>query len=173
MDREPLRRFLGSLYNDFRTARMNQIYYGQRLERHKRLNFCLEVWIAIGTSGTSITAWPLWQYETGKLTWAVIAGASTVLAIIKPLLGWTADIARLGRLFAGHGDVAFDLDRAIQKVRQATDVTSEIERIADAARERMGKLGPDDDPRPNEKIRRLAFDQVNREVPPSSLWMPK
>ena len=150
MDQEPLRRLLCSLYNDFRTARMNQIYYGERLERQKRRNFCLEVAIAVGTSGTSVSAWPLWQTDIGTLGWALLAGTSTVLAIIKPLLGWTADIARLGRLFAGHGDVAFDLDRVIQKIREEGRLTAEVAQTADAARERMVNLGPDDDPRPNE-----------------------
>lgn len=173
MDSALLRSFLSALYNDFRTARMNQIYYGERLARQKRRNFCLELMIAIGTSGTSVSAWPLWQTNGGRLAWASLAGLSTVLAIIKPLLGWTDEIGRLSRLFAGHGEVAFDLDRVIHKVRQETCVTPEIEGTVDAARERMGKLSPDDDPRPDEKIRRVAFDQVNCEIPQSSLWMPK
>ncbi len=40
------------------------------------------------------------------------------------------------------------------------------------ALERRNALAPDDDPNPNKKLSRKCFEEVNKIIPPDTLWMP-
>lgn len=164
--------FLNELYDQYRTAMLNRIYYGTRLANFKRWNLAHEIAIAIGTS-SALAAWAIWKTDTGGKVWAIITGLATILAILKPILQLSKQIERYSKLFAGHGDVLFDLEALIRKVRSTKEVTKEMENNFNQALSRIKTLAPQDYPKPSRELLNRCYAEVNKQVPANSLWIPK
>jgi len=171
-DMSILSSFLSELYDQYRTAMLNRIYYGARLANFKRWNLAHEIAIAIGTS-SALAAWAIWQTDTGVKVWAIITGLAAILSILKPILQISKQIERYSKLFAGHGDVLFDLEALIIKVRNTKEITKEIENIFKQSLSRIKTLAPQDDPKPIRKLLNQCYAEVNKQVPADSLWIPK
>ena len=86
------------------------------LDEVRRLNTRLEVAIALGTSA-AIASWAIWKTGSGEYAWLVISGLATLLAVIKPIINLPKQIERYSKLFVGHGDAQFDLERIAQQVK--------------------------------------------------------
>jgi hypothetical protein len=84
-DSDALYEHLLRVYDDYRTARMNQKYYARRLSTYKRLNLTFEGALGVGTSGT-IGSLAIWQTAIGTFAWALIAGATAIIAVLKPII---------------------------------------------------------------------------------------
>lgn len=83
-----------NVYDSLRTISLNDKYYSRRIVFYDRINFWLEIIIAISTS-TSIAKFAIWKTETGSLIWTLIAGLAVLLAIIKPFMKLTDRIKRI------------------------------------------------------------------------------
>src|ERR1044072_8967941 len=76
-----------NIHNEFRTALLNSKYYGWRLDRCQKINRAIEIVIAVGaTTGTGIAGFAIKKNGAGAAAWAVISGASVVLATLKPIV---------------------------------------------------------------------------------------
>ena len=159
------------LYDKYRTAMLNRKYYGIRLSNFQKTNLWIEISIAIGTS-SALGSWAIWKDGYGVFAWAIIAGFSAVLAVIKPLLQLSKQIERYSKLFAGHSDVLFDFETLIDKVRRIENFTEDMEQTYERALERLRILAPQDDPKPSLKLLKYCYQEVNRQIPPEHLWMP-
>lgn len=169
--RDEARIFLRHLYDAYRTARMNRLYYGWRLTALKRWNLGFEISIALASSAV-VAAWGIWRVGAGQLAWNAVAGIGALLALVKPFLQLAERIERYGRLYAGHGDVCFDLERVVERVAETHLVVPEHRAAYDACGERTRKLAPEDEPNPRPRVLRRAYEQVKREIPAAGLWMP-
>lgn len=162
---------LKDLYNKYRTALMNREYYGCRLAQVRKKNRNLEIAIAIGTS-SAVASWAVWRDSAGELIWALVTAIATVLAIIKPFINYPKDIERYSKLFVGHGDVYFDLDRIVNSVRQNGGFEAEVLTAYEESIERIKELAAHDDPEPDEGLLRKCYTEVNERIPAHSLWTP-
>ena len=109
---------LRDLYDEYRTALMNREYYSCRLASVRTQNRILEIIIAVGTS-SAVASWTIWQTE--EVVWTSIAAVVTLLTIVKPIIDYPKSIERYSKLFVGHGDVYYDLDRVVKRVRRMED----------------------------------------------------
>lgn len=173
MDTSELRRFLTDLYRHYRTARMNRLYYGWRLDRLKRWNRVFEIAIALFGGSSALAGWRLWGSEMGSVVWGILAGIATLLSVLKPILRHSQEIERYSRLYTGHGDVYYDLRQVVETAIRCHGVPDGLRLLHDSALERIKKLAVEDDPDPDPRLLRRAFDQVNRENPPGPLWLPE
>ena len=170
-DAHALRERLKDLYRTLRTTAMNREIYGCRLESARSWNFRLELAIAIGTSA-AIASWAIWQDGRGEHAWLVISGVATILAIAKPLINFPKQIERYSKLFVGHSDALFDLDRLVQDARADMGLAPDYDERYRDVLDRLQKLVGDDDPRPNKKLVRECYDMINRRYPAESFWLP-
>lgn len=168
---QQLRERLLQLYRTYRTASLNRKYYACRLITYRRWNLALEIALALGTSGT-IGAWAIWTVGYGKYAWAAIAGLAAILALLKPILALPKQIERYTKLFAGYSDLFYDLEQISDDVRISGLLSKETSKSYGRALDRFRKLSTDDDAKPNEKLRRRCYDEVLREIPASTLWLP-
>ncbi len=160
------------LYDAYRTALLNRKYYADRLVTRQRWNLALEVILAVGTSGT-IGGWAIWKQGVGPGVWAAVAGFVALIAILKPLLQLSKAIERYSKLFIGYTELHNELQRVVLEVQTCKTLTDEMWRCFQSALTRHSKLALEDDARPAERLRRRCYDEVNREIPPSELWMPE
>ena len=164
--------WLNSLYDNYRTALMNRMYYGSRLASSRKTNRAIEIAVAVGSSG-AIASWALWQStDLGITAWAVLTGVSTVLAVVKPIVNYAKEIERYGKLFVGHGSLYYDLDSIVRHVAATKSVDDDDRARYERALDRRNEMAGDDDPKPNRKLVLKLQDRVDQMVPPESLWLP-
>lgn len=165
-------RRLWYLYNSYRDAAMNRKYYGVCLNRTRRLATVLDALVAVGTS-TAVGGWVIWKDSAGAATWGVLSGLAAVIALVKPLLKLTEKVERYSKLFVGHGEVLYDLKAAVAAVAAAGDYPESLSTKVDGAIERFKRLAESDDPQPDKRLIRRAFEEVKKEIPVESLWVPE
>ena len=164
---------LKNIHREFRTAALNMKYYGCRLDRYQQLNKCLEILIACGaTTGTGIAGLAIWKNGLGTTAWGIISGVSIVLATIKPIIALPKEIERYSKLASGYATI-YETYRGMEQDFFASGllITEQIEQY-NKLRAEMIKLAADDDRHPTRKLIKRFEDEVNKEIPASSLWMP-
>jgi len=159
------------IYDDYRTAKMNCLYYAHRLRFHQRWNRFLEIVLALGTSGT-IATWAIWQKGMGEYVWTFFAGLVTLLAIIKPILQLSTQIERCSKSYVGYLVLYYDLQNLVNEIEIQKDVNEKMVNTHKSAKERKKDLALDDEQIPKERLLQKCYDRVNREIPVTSLWFP-
>ena len=170
-DHQMLVRRLRPLYQDYRTALLNRKYYGHKLEFLQRVNLGLEVLLAISTS-SAIGGWAIWKNDLGSNIWAIFTAFAAILAILKSILNIGKRIEKYSKLFTGHSDVYYDLQEVVRQIESQCTFTPNMDRSYQKALERRRQLAGDDDPKPNDRLRWRYYHEVNKEIPPRTLWVP-
>ena len=160
------------LYDQYRTARYNALYYGKRLKKTKRQNFILEAIIALAAPGSIGTWFVFGTAEYGLLFAKVLGAFASVAAIIKPLSSTSDNLQRYTRLNTTYNEIASELGQLVEKVRIEQDYSRETQIRFDVQAKRMGTLAALDDPEmaPEEEDR--CYQRINEQVPADSLWIP-
>jgi hypothetical protein len=161
-----------ALQDAYRTALLNRLYYGYRLNAIKKWNLALEITLAVGASSVA-GAWALWRNTmTGEIVWATVAGLAALLAILKPISQLPKDIEKYSKLFTEHGAAFYDLEVLVGEVTRRQRFGSELEEAFQKIQERLRALCGDDDPRPSKKQVDRFCEEVNAKIPVDSLWRP-
>ena len=169
----PLARF-DRIYDLYRDCLLNQEYYGYRLSLFSKLAFWLEVTIVVGSGASGVSGWIIWtKYPTSAGLWGVIAAASTLLAVLKPVLRTDAKLKRYSTLFSGYRQLAISMRMVVDEIAESAGLSKEIDREIDRIRARYRSLSVDDDPRPPSKLVARLQDEINLKVPASSLFYPR
>jgi hypothetical protein len=163
---------LRNIHREFRTAALNMKYYGYKLVRYQRANTIVEVLIACGaTTGTGIAGFAIWKNGAGTTAWEIISGLSIILATLKPIIALPKQIERYSKLASSYATI-FETYRGMEQDFKGTGLTTEQVAQYNQLRAEVVKLAADDDRNPSRKrIKRFA-DEVNKEIPAWSLWMP-
>ena len=164
---------LTEIYNMLCRSGMNKEYYGASLHSTQRVNDILEIIIALGTTGSGISALTIWSIKPfGPWIWGVLAGTSAVLAVAKPIVQLNRRIERLTRLYVGHSDNYANLLVLISRIRRHGKLTAELLGLFEAAEARFLDLSKDDDPRPNLRLLRRCETMIRARHPPDAAWYP-
>ena len=159
------------VYELYRSALLNQKYYGRRLRCYRGWNKGLEIILAIGTS-TLIGSLAIWQTLSVDAYWQAFAAAMALLVIVKPILNLAKEVEKYTRLFTVHTELFYELKNLVWNIQIQKGITEEISHQYSRLRARYDALARDDDPVPSERLRKKLFDDVNRELPPDRFWVP-
>ena len=174
VDLQLLRRRLVLLYNDYRDAVLSLKYYSARLVRFRRICFATDIAIAIGTS-SSIGAWKFWSWTWGEDIWAMLGGLTAVIAVAKPIFQPARRVEQYQALTSSFQALTFDLEKLARTVKLQHNLSqTDIEKW-ESAQERLKDLAPkeESDAEQDKKLKLSLYQEVNKEIPPSSLWIPK
>nr|WP_294543130.1 hypothetical protein [uncultured Rhodopila sp.] len=160
------------LWDNARTARLSELYYGERLDRLSRWNFIFELLVAIGASGSGIAGWAVWQDKIGAVVWACIAGLAAVIAIAKPLLAIDRRIRHATRQQQLYRSILSSLENLAFDIQQAGTLSAENRRRYQRARENLRQAEDADDPAQNLRRLEQLQQRVDKEMPAHSLWVP-
>lgn len=164
---------LRRIYDNYRTAWMSRDYYACRLHYFRRCNQWYEIVLAVGASGSGLSGWYVWQTRAGVVVWAVIAGASALLAILKPILQIPKQVERYSKLYAGYCTLTYDYEKLVDEIKATGGLTPEMRELREKSEERFKALSEDDDPKPSEKLLRQCQEGVRRRVEKFDDWCPK
>lgn len=163
---------LKAIHREFRSAALNAKYYGCRLDRYQLANKVLEIVIALGaTTGTGIAGFAIWKNGAGTTAWGIISGASIVLAAVKPIIALPKQIERYSKLASSYAMI-FEAYRTMEQDFESTGLTTEQVELFKKLRAEVATLAADDDRNPSRTLVKRFEDEVNKEIPASSLWMP-
>lgn len=164
---------LRMIHDEYRTALLNKKYYAARLDRYKTINRYSEIAIALGaTTGTSIAGLAIFKQGYGTAAWAVISGISMVLSVIKPIMNLPKEVERYSKLTGEYASMFGTLRIIEQDISASQSLTSEQIEVFNQVRKRTVDLLTLDDTNPNRRLLEKLQDEVNKEIPPSILWMP-
>ncbi len=65
-----------------------------------------------------------------------------------------------------------ELQSLIQKFHQDSEITQKASEAFDRMIKMFSELAADDDPRPSYRLVKRLENEVNKAIPPESLWMP-
>ena len=156
----------------YRTAAMNRKYYSCRLNRAKRLNLSIEIFMAFGTSG-AVAAWNIWSNGKGVLVWKILAAIVTLIALIKPFLQLSKTIERYAELVTGYAGLYYDLEQLSLDMKTSKCVGDSCWKRYLSTLQKTKDLGIKDDISVRKRLHRKCFDDVKKEIPASSLWWPE
>lgn len=162
---------LVELYDHYRTARMNCIYYEMRLRALQRWNFVIEVFVALGTSG-GIAGLTLWGYGPFRHIWTALATLGAFAACIKPLLGLSKLIEQCSSQRQRYLENFFSADRLIKRIKVAHTMTNADHRMFEGIVDRFHSISLHDVVPVKHRVLSRAMDKVLVEIPTNSLWMP-
>lgn len=166
-----LRARLSDIYRDYRDTVMSRKYYECRRQSTYRFNFWYEVLIACGTSGT-VGGWALWSVPAGHLVWVGVGATVAIATIVKPILKLADELERLAALSTKYAALQVDFEQLIFDIKTAGTITKPIRRIYGNICDKMKDLDGKGDAPPRERLLKRCQDDVNREIPPTSLWSP-
>jgi hypothetical protein len=166
------RELVEALWDDARTARLSELYYGTKIRTLTPWNLGIELLIAITASGSGIAGWAVWQGKLGAVVWACVAGAAAILAVAKPLLALDRQVRNATRHQQTYRTLLSSLENLAFDIQQAGTLTPEHRRRYQRARETLRQASDGDDVAPD-RNRLIALQaRVNEEMPPESLWVP-
>jgi hypothetical protein len=166
------REMLTHVWDDVRTARMNELYYGKKIARWSPWNVGSEILIALTSSG-SIAGWALWKNDQLSWIWAVLAGIAAVVAVIRPVVGLDRIVRAAAQQQQRYRSVLNSLESLVIDIQKAGEVTDEHNRRYQKARDILNEAFAADDASANSDRLKWSQEQVNKEMPPESLWLPK
>jgi hypothetical protein len=138
-----------------------------------RIALWLEITIVIGSGTSGVSGWIIWtKYPTLAVLWGVIAGTSTLLAALKPVLQTDAKLKRYSTLFSAYRQLAISMRIVVEEIAELGGIAKEIEREVERIRSRYRALCVDDDPRPPVTVVRQLQTEINKKIPPSSFFYP-
>ena len=133
LDQHRLNSELKWLYDRYRTAHYNALYYGEGLVSERKKNRRFEIAVAFTTPGA---IGGLAIFGTAEHGVIILLGiVASVLAAIKPILNISDSIQRHTRLFTSYKEVAAELKLLVERVRSEQDFTEKTRfRFADLAK---------------------------------------
>jgi hypothetical protein len=152
---------------------MNRRYYGARVAKWHTRGRLLGLTVAIGSTTSTVGAWPLWHLDTvGPILWAIISGVASVAAIVQTVVAPNKLLERYSALFAGYSVLTFDLSRIADDLRANGQWTADTTEQHARALERLRELAKDDDPRIDDALRERCFAETNTAIAVANLWWP-
>ncbi len=174
---EATRTELLQLYKLYRTALLNVKYYGHRAKVYSSLSFWFQVAATIGSLaavGSFLSDAQIWGISARqpKFVAAGLAVIAAIAAAVTPLAGWTDKIYKLQNLHFAYSEIFHQTALVIQDI-QRTGVISEYQiGAAKTLHDMKAHLGPLDEWAPDRTLIERFQNEVEEQIPPSSLWMP-
>ncbi len=167
-----MRSLLVEIYTLTSRSDLNREYYGRMLAYYQRLSIWLDTAIAVGTTGSGVSALTIWDTAYGAFVWGVLSTVSAVLALSKPIFQLNKQVERLSKLFAGHATNYATLVQLASRIRRREEISDEMIATFEAAEAKFVELSQDDDPSPNMALATKCETIVRKRHPPESAWYP-
>lgn len=159
------------VYNELRTARLNVKYLQAKLRTLKNTNLAYEIVLAIATS-SAVAGFSFWEKDTGKFIWACIGVVATLLSVVKPILKLPDTLSRKQELLTSYLILDNDLSTIRIEIQQKKKYDDALQRQFLSALQRKAELVKKDADSVNENLRRRCYNEVLRELPTESFYVP-
>jgi hypothetical protein len=162
-----------TVYDKLHRVRSNAKYYGRRLSSVERLNFSIELVLALLAPSSAFAGLWFFSNSTGKEVFQSLGVLTAVLVPAKPLLNLTKRIRDYESLLSGYRGLDFDLTeiKRLIEERGKYDQTLQAELRKVVQREKL-LIDKIPERRESQRIRKQCEDEVSRELPKEKLFVP-
>lgn len=163
------------IYDEYRTACLNTLYYAHRLKTYQQINFWMETtiaigaWITAGAAGFTLVK----ESKVGNYFWTFIALLSALLAVVKPIAKLAEDIEKYSKLWGSYNRLYHSFRILVQDIQAARSVTTEQIDLFKKLRQQSTEYVEADDRSPDRGLVKRLQEQVKQQIPASALWMPR
>lgn len=160
------------VYDVYRTARLNVLYYGYRLKGLRRKNFITELVLAISVSSGVAGLW-FWGTVAGGIIWKIIVTSAAFIAIIKPLIKLSDQIQEQSAIHAAWRELDDELQKLSIRIRHRGEYDSELQnRFLSLMEVKSDIVKGETAEAIDEKLRQKCYEQVNLELPYDKFFVP-
>lgn len=161
-----------NVYDLHRTARLNKKYYESRLALLEKQTFWMELSLAIPGSSTIAGLW-IWTSTEGKIVWTIVGVATTILGVVKSLSKYTDKIRKMEKVLAGYTALEGDLEKLVLQIKHDREYSQSLQKQFFAAIDRKRTLASERvESKPDTALVTRLVDEVNKELPPASYYVP-
>lgn len=161
------------LYDEYRTTRLNTLYYEKELAALKHRNSCIEIFLALTASSGIAGLW-FWETFTGGLIWKGILTITAILAVVKPIVNLAAQIQQKSELLEYWRSQGNDLNILVILTKQRKSYDNEIRnRFISIMEAKKSIIRKEPAEGINEKLRERCYNQVNKELPSGYFFIPE
>lgn len=161
------------VYDESRTARLNVRYYERQLNSIRRNNFLIELVIALSVSSGVAGLW-LWETTFGGIIWKALVTLAAFLAVVKPLVRLSDQVQQKSEVLSSWRLLDDGLRQLIILIRQYKTYGDDMRnRLLTLMETKATLIQREPLEAVDEKLRRRCFDQVNRELPADSFFVPE
>ncbi|MBK8636811.1 MAG: hypothetical protein IPN92_00515 [Chromatiaceae bacterium] len=163
-----------SVYDKLRTARLNVKYYSRRLQMVERLTFSLDLILLATAPSSAIAGLWFWSTSIGSLVWQYFGVIAAATAVVKPLLALPKKIKDYEGVLAGYRGLEYDLMeiKTIVEQKRTYDKTQQ-EEFRKAIRREKSLVSKPPETRENATVKRACEEEVLRELPSESFFVPQ
>ena len=163
MDNQNVRR--AQLYELHRVALINVHYYAERIAVWTRINFWIQLVIAILSSAALAAMVKVNGLAQEYAVWA--GGAASILAIYHSSANITAKIGQWERMHSAYKMLYHSAETLAKRTIGNQALTTEQVAVAEMLELQLAALGPQDDIAPNESVMSSAQKKVEAQLPDS------
>ena len=162
------------VYDQLRTVRLNELYYGERLNKFERINFWSEIIVALTSSSSAIAGLSLWNSPDWSNYWKVLLIISAIIATAKPLLNLTKKIRAYEELLSGYRLLCHDLKELKIDINQNENYSVQHKKKFNKIIEKQ-RILTDKSPESteNKKVKLICQKRVLMELPSNNFYIPE
>jgi len=158
-------------YDFYRSAILAQRYNAHKLKWAHRWSSWAETIAAI-TSSTAIASLAFWRSELGANVFTGLLVLSALASIARSTFGLSAELDLRSRLSSSWLELHLEMEDAIREIRRHGRITEADRTRLDLLSERFRRVNSIDVRKSDDQLLRKLQAEVNRSIPPESLWLP-
>lgn len=174
--RRNLKHPVWEVYDDYRTAIMNVKIQKAELKRLRRLNFWIEIPLAISASSSVAGLW-FWGTVGGGYALKILGLITAFLAVLKPLLKLPEKIQQRGEMLADFTALENDLEKIKKVISQVQKYDNKLRqqyfKVLDKKGLMKGKYTGIKSLENNKQIKISCAQEVTKEHPASGFYIPE
>ncbi len=162
------------VYDQLRTVRLNEKYYGVRLQKYERVNYWSEIIVAFTSSSSAIAGFAFWSTETGAEMWKALLVISALIATSKPLLNLTKKIKAYEEVLSGYRLLCHDLKDLKIDINQSQSYSAEHQLKFKKIIEKQRVLSSKSPERTEKtRVKKACQNEVSLEYPTDLFYIPE
>ena len=162
------------IYNLLRTAKLNEKYFGYRLQKHVRINNFMEFTIATTVSTSAIASLTLWSDGLGGIFWQALLVISAVISVAKPILGITKRVRLYEEVLSEYRVLSYELTQLKVSISTARKYNETHKGKFNEIMEKHAILvSKSPESTENKSVKTKCINEVLKAYPPESFFVPK
>jgi hypothetical protein len=170
-DLTPAQAGLNHFYELHLCALTSRKYHGVKHARLRRQVAIAEAAAALSSS-SAIASLYFWRQGVGVAFFGVLSGIAAIASVYRASFRLSEKMDRHARLSATWSEVFLDMNRLLAAIRQEGCISAVRQGQMDELVIRFDRTELQDDPQPDKKLQRTAYDEALHALPVDRRWLP-
>ncbi|WP_454253670.1 hypothetical protein [Pseudomonas sp. Marseille-Q7302] len=162
-----------AVYDQLRTCRLNELYYGHRLAKYERINFWAEIIVAAASASSAVAGLALWNTGPGKYLWQILLILAAAISLAKPILNLTKKIRAYEEVLMGYRMMVYDYRDLRMDISQSQKYSTAHQARFKKLQQRMREIcGKSPERVSKASLKKTCHSAVLEEFPDDQFFLP-